>query len=643
MSALPLVLVIGAAGATGLPIVNALAKNGSTRVAALVRPSSLSDPSYGPRLAHFRSLDVEIRSGSLRDTEDEIRGWMNGADVVISCVIYSELLAQRRVVKVAKEIGVKRFVPSDFAGYCPGGGIMALQEKKELVHKCIIESELGYTFIDTGTWSVFFGVQAIFTALKRYGDHNVVDVVRRQKVPVMGSGEKRNAVTHLPDVGELVSRIVLDPRTINKRVFCMGDAVTMNQMGNWYEEDVGVKLTWKQLDEDLLHRGIAEYRAIMGPIEGDPPIPLPLLGAEYNLSRWVRGDNMPPMDSLKSWELYPDYVCKKWRDWLQEIMAPTKAVLIGINYRGSAQELRGCINDVTNVSKYLSSVAGYNPANMVILTDDHGAQDAKFMPTNKNIRASFQWLLRDARAGDHLFLHYSGHGSQEIDTDGRASGKDDTIVPIDYQTNGQIGSDDLHRMLVTPLPNGVRLTVLMDCCHSGSILQLPFHFRTDGDGNVVKFDFAKKALASISNVQTLLGKDLPVTHKIAAAKDLFNNVKDIWTHLKQPEGQNQQQQTGQGPRLEEQDYGHPEWNTENKEVFCFSGCMDEQTSADATIQGTASGAMSWALLTTLQQQPRQSYASLLTNTRQLLAQKYSQVPQLSVGRDNENLEAPFDP
>lgn len=52
------------------------------------------------------------------------------------------------------------------------------------------------------------------------------------------------------------------------------------------------------------------------------------------------------------------------------------------------------------------------------------------------------------------------------------------------------------------------------------------------------------------------------------------------------------------------------------------------------------GAMSWGLLTTLQQQPNQTYAQILQNTRQLLLGKYTQIPQLAVGAQT-NMDLPM--
>lgn len=52
-------------------------------------------------------------------------------------------------------------------------------------------------------------------------------------------------------------------------------------------------------------------------------------------------------------------------------------------------------------------------------------------------------------------------------------------------------------------------------------------------------------------------------------------------------------------------------------------------SADATIAQQATGAMSWAFITALQQNPQQSYVQLLNSIRALLETKYTQKPQLS--------------
>lgn len=46
---------------------------------------------------------------------------------------------------------------------------------------------------------------------------------------------------------------------------------------------------------------------------------------------------------------------------------------------------------------------------------------------------------------------------------------------------GQIRDDDLLKILVHPMTAGVTMTCLMDCCHSGTVLDLPYRFTADGD------------------------------------------------------------------------------------------------------------------------------------------------------------------
>ena len=81
-------------------------------------------------------------------------------------------------------------------------------------------------------------------------------------------------------------------------------------------------------------------------------------------------------------------------------------------------------------------------------------------------------------------------------------------------------------------------------------------------------------------------------------------------------------------------------NQSEADVIQFGGCLDDQTSADAKINGQNSGAMTWAFLTALTQNPNQDYASLLKNMRQLLRGRYTQLPQISTSH-RVNLFTPF--
>ena len=84
-----------------------------------------------------------------------------------------------------------------------------------------------------------------------------------------------------------------------------------------------------------------------------------------------------------------------------------KALLIGINYFGqNPGELRGCINDVKNVSSFLIERYGHRREDMVTLTDDQTNPMGK--PTKANILRAMQWLVSGAQPNDSLFLHYSG-------------------------------------------------------------------------------------------------------------------------------------------------------------------------------------------------------------------------------------------
>jgi len=148
-----------------------------------------------------------------------------------------------------------------------------------------------------------------------------------------------------------------------------------------------------------------------------------------------------------------------------------RALLIGVNYFGTRAQLRGCINDVKNLHSLLTREYGWDSANIRTLTDDNRAQ----MPTRANITENLRWLAQGARPGDVLFLSFSGHGAQEQDPHGyEEDGMNETILPVDFERAGQITDDEIAELVVRHLPEGVKLTCVMDSCHSGTGLDLPY-------------------------------------------------------------------------------------------------------------------------------------------------------------------------
>jgi len=165
-----------------------------------------------------------------------------------------------------------------------------------------------------------------------------------------------------------------------------------------------------------------------------------------------------------------------------------RAVMIGINYVGQSGQLSGCHNDVKNMKEYLMNVHGFEDRNITVLMDDGYHRN----PTRSNITQAYRELVVSSRSGDTVFAHYSGHGGRVEDTSGdEEDGYDETLIPVDFQSAGQITDDELFTNLVKPMAKGVLMTSLMDCCHSGTVLDLPYRFTADGDvmERVPGFDF----------------------------------------------------------------------------------------------------------------------------------------------------------
>jgi hypothetical protein len=96
-------------------------------------------------------------------------------------------------------------------------------------------------------------------------------------------------------------------------------------------------------------------------------------------------------------------------------------------------------------------------------------------PTRYNLHMAMVWLVQGCTAGDSLVFHYSGHGSQQRDYTGEElDGMNETLCPVDFETAGMIDDNEINQTIVRPLPPGVRLHAIIDACHSGTVLDLPW-------------------------------------------------------------------------------------------------------------------------------------------------------------------------
>jgi hypothetical protein len=159
-----------------------------------------------------------------------------------------------------------------------------------------------------------------------------------------------------------------------------------------------------------------------------------------------------------------------------------KALLIGIDYIDvSGISLKGCINDVISIRNMLIDAYDYEPQNIIMLRDD---DTGKFQtPTHDIIYDSIVGCVIESATLDEFWLHYSGHGSRLQNQN--SSDSTEILIPVDYNTAGGISDKELYDM-VRRLR--CRSILTFDCCHSGTVCDLPYTI--DGNGMTTKISNA---------------------------------------------------------------------------------------------------------------------------------------------------------
>ena len=153
----------------------------------------------------------------------------------------------------------------------------------------------------------------------------------------------------------------------------------------------------------------------------------------------------------------------------------TFALLVGIDrYRNTreAPHLRGCVADAEAMRALLVDRLGVPPENVRLLTARMDASEPpEALATRENIIKGWQEHLAQAGPGDQVFFHYSGHGAQARSSDPtELDGYDETLVPHDSRTPGvyDLLDKELGALIRQVEAKGAAVTVVLDCCHSGS-------------------------------------------------------------------------------------------------------------------------------------------------------------------------------
>ena len=174
------------------------------------------------------------------------------------------------------------------------------------------------------------------------------------------------------------------------------------------------------------------------------------------------------------------------------------ALQIAVSYLGTEGQLDGTACDIVKMNAVLTEHLGYAPENITVLAEAEAynplttgtMQPVNGPPTTDRIMTELIRLSKIANEDPtvvEVFIQYSGHGTYVRDTSASQDeddGRDECLVPLDYETRGFIPDDKINAVL-SLFPKRVTVIGLVDACHSGTMFDLPYRYIT-GDKFVIE-------------------------------------------------------------------------------------------------------------------------------------------------------------
>jgi metacaspase-1 len=222
---------------------------------------------------------------------------------------------------------------------------------------------------------------------------------------------------------------------------------------------------------------------------------------------------------------------------------------VGLNeidptHYGNNGELNACISDA-EAMRDLAKAQGFDVMN--VLTNSQGTRAA--------VKAGIEEAAKKLKSGDIFLYTYSGHGSQTPDLNKDENEQDDNLDETWCLYDGMMVDDEAYELWKNFAP-GVRVLVLLDCCHSGTAIKAAPAF------------FGPVALADKPKPRVL-----PISQAMKTFKNNQSFYKDIQAAAADVAAANAKKKVQCAVRL-------------------ISGCQDNQLSMD----GWANGAFTEQLL-----------------------------------------------
>ncbi|KAF2195569.1 hypothetical protein K469DRAFT_544143, partial [Zopfia rhizophila CBS 207.26] len=132
----------------------------------------------------------------------------------------------------------------------------------------------------------------------------------------------------------------------------------------------------------------------------------------------------------------------------------------------------GCVRDVQIIKNYLET--GSIPVDIATLTASEPihpnsripAEEPDLWPTYANVMSKLGKITAQAKSGDCVYLHFSGHGARNEKT-----GDLDLVLIDDVHGIRYLGGQELAALMGQMVKKKLYVTLVFDCCFSGGILR----------------------------------------------------------------------------------------------------------------------------------------------------------------------------